>query len=303
MSQVAYLVLAHADPVQLHRLVGRLAPYAAVFIHLDAKAKREDFACTEALSNVVFVEDRRSVSWAGISMVDAMLATMRTALGSGKRFSKLVFLSGACYPISDIERINAWFEREPSREIIRWIDMRESPHYLKQLSKRWFKEPLLEFTHPKFRTLEKTLRYGLRKLPLQNPSPWEPQMIPCFGSQWWALTHDCCRYIVDFVDNNPWYREMNASTFSPDEHFFHTLVANSPFAANADGLQKFQYVSTWYLANFHLIDPGLSKWFSLEDWDLVAGSDKLFVRKVRSGVSDALCDRLDQMAITSLERI
>lgn len=87
---------------------------------------------------------------------------------------------------------------------------------------------------------------------------------------------------------------MNCHTFSPDEHYFHTLIGNSRFDAYADGLQDFQGVGTWRLANLHLIDPSLSKWFTLQDWDSIKNSDKLFVRKIRSLDGAELVDRIDK---------
>jgi hypothetical protein len=301
MSRIAYLVQAHNNPILLERLIARLSPYSDVYVHLDSKTDISAFAACMAYPNTVFVEDRKSVYWAGVSQIDGTVSTMQAALASGVEYARLVLISGMCYPMAEVPAINEWFAREPEREIIRWIDMRESEHYMSHLNKSWFREPIIEFSHPKLRTLDKGVGFILRRLPIPNPSPWRQEMVPCFGSNWWALSSKCCRYILDFLAANPWYREMNAATFAVDEHYFHTIVANSPFAERADGLRKFTHVSTSYLTNFHHIDPFLVKWFTIDDWDELAASGRLFIRKVRTQDGMSLCDRLDRepMAIAA----
>jgi hypothetical protein len=92
-------------------------------------------------------------------------------------------------------------------------------------------------------------------------------------------------------------------TFAPDEQFFHTIIMNSPFADNSDGRQAFIERGTWRTANFHLVDPSLTKWFGAEDVDLIRNSDKFFVRKLRSGVSDTLVDWIDANLLETPTRV
>ena len=75
---------------------------------------------------------------------------------------------------------------------------------------------------------------------------------------------------------------MNKYTFSPDEHYFHTIIGNSFFAKKSDGKMEFQGRGTWRLANYHIIDISLTKWFTLSDWTEIVNSEKLFVRKINS---------------------
>jgi len=51
----------------------------------------------------------------------------------------------------------------------------------------------------------------------------------------------------------------------------------------------------WDAANLHLIDPSLSRWFEAADYEEIVASDRWFVRKVGSGISGDLCDRLDKI--------
>jgi hypothetical protein len=54
-------------------------------------------------------------------------------------------------------------------------------------------------------------------------------MVPHCGSQWWALTRQAAEWMLDEIDRRPEYVEFCRHTEIPDEHFFQTLLANSPF--------------------------------------------------------------------------
>lgn len=285
MSGPAFLVLAHSDPQQLWRLIRALGPQADKYVHIDAKADFDSFYRDE--EGVTFVEPRVRVTWAGYSMVEAILNLVKAALQNGKDYSHLVLLSGSDYPIKRMEQVSDNFVRQPDREFIRYIDMRESPeHYMRQLLKRHYREPVASLP-----LVDRAVRKVLNVASL--PNSWSETIVPFFGSTWWALTPRCCRFMIEYIEQNPSFESMNRRTFSPDEHFFHTIVGNSPFASRADGLQKYLGVGTVNLANFHLIDPTLAKWFSLDDLDDVLQSDKLFVRKVRTETSSELLDAID----------
>ena len=88
------------------------------------------------------------------------------------------------------------------------------------------------------------------------------------------------------------------TTFSPDEHYIHTIVGQSPFLAFFNGVQPFQGRGTWRLANLHLVDQSLAKWYTVADWETIVSSDRLFVRKVRSKDGKDLVERIKQELLT-----
>ncbi|MEO1652496.1 MAG: beta-1,6-N-acetylglucosaminyltransferase, partial [Bacteroidota bacterium] len=49
------------------------------------------------------------------------------------------------------------------------------------------------------------------------------------GSTWWGLNRECVDYILDFVDENPEFVKIFKTTAHPDEAFFQTIIANSPY--------------------------------------------------------------------------
>lgn len=277
------MILAHNDPVHLARLTKCLGKENDIYVHLDAKTDPSEYI-EKCNPSTIFIEDRINVAWAGISMVDALLNLIKAALKLSEHYTHLIFISGSDYPIKPIEEINNIFASTPEREFIKFIDMRDSPkHYPKQITKKQYLEPLLRSPKRLLKLMDKSVRKILRSLKIRNK--WQSNITPYYGHTWCALTPKCCEYILNFNNNN-WFYEMNRNTFAADEHYFHTIIGNSPFVAMTDGIQR--------LANFHLICPSLTKWFTLEDWEQIQNSEKLFVRKVNTSKSSSLLEKIDQ---------
>lgn len=292
MKKIAYLILAHADPKHFEKLVNAINYNARFFIHLDAKSDIKKFEQLSLPGDLVFIKDRVRVSWGSISMVDATLNLMQEALNSGEDFTHLVLLSGADYPMQSNPVIYDTFARNPQHEFIKYIDMRQSAHYIKQIKQKWFKEQLFHTSNKFLRNCDKTIRQLANKLQLHNR--WDNAVVPYFGSQWWAFTPGCANYILKYVKDQPEYYNNNKHSFSPDEHFFHTVVGNSPYSEKCDGLLPYEGRGTWRTANLHIIHHSLTKWYTIDDWDEIKSSDKLFIRKVNSTVSGELIDLIDK---------
>lgn len=292
MKRICYLILAHADPKHFERLVNAINYHARFFVHLDAKTNIENFRALSLPDSLTFIEDRVRVSWGGISMIDATLKLIEAALNCGESFTHLVLLSGADYPIKKSSFIYETFSKNPEHEFIKFIDMRESAHYMNQINTKWFKEPIVQKPSKIVRLTDKIVRNVGNRIKLRNP--WDESIVPYFGSQWWAITVDCARYVLNFLKENPKFYSQNKFTFAPDEHFFHTIIGNSTFKEKSDGVHKYEGRGTWRMANIHIIHHSLTKWYTVADWEEINSSDKLFVRKLNSSASDGLIKLIDE---------
>jgi hypothetical protein len=267
MKKAAFLVLAHSDHCHFGRLLNSLdKSLCDVYVHVDKKVDVEPFlAEAREHGHVYFTKNRSPIQWAGISMIEASNTLIGEALKRKDEYIHVLFLSGSCYPIRPIRALHEMLHDNPSTEFLKYIDMRSSPdHYLKQV------------------TADNT---------------WSDTIVPYFGSQWCALTLACCEFIIEYQNQNPWFWDMNIKTFSPDEHFYHSIVGNSRFASFATGIQEFVARGTWRMANLHIIHPSLSKYYTYDDFPEIRSSDKFFVRKIRSQDGTTLVDAIDSELI------
>jgi hypothetical protein len=290
MKEIAFLVLAHTDPVQVGRLCRALDYRARIFVHLDAKVDIRPFLAQPLPESVTFIKDRVRASWAGYSLVEATLRLMRAALNSGHDFSHLVLLSGLDYTIKPIHLLHDYLNRNHGHQFIRFVDATQT-HYRVFFRHYWFLEANSAFP-PK---LDRVIRHGfgraLRPI-LKKPLPASIGKV-CWGSQFWALTPECAAYVLDFSARYTDYVRWARSSFAPDEHFFHTIVGNSQYCEASDGFFPYLGNKTYLMANLHLVHESLRKIYTESDFDELCDSDKFFVRKLMSGPSDALVARLD----------
>lgn len=301
MEKIAYLIMTYQDPVHLNRMINALDYNAKFFIHVDKKVDIKPFVEAVESENAVFLGHRITVSWGGISFIDVAINLMIEALEDTENFTHLMMLSGSCYPIRSKESIYDYMQQHKGHEFIKYLDARESPeHYMKSLENKHFFEPFYPSSSRAIvKKFDKYIRHALKLLKIRQP--WDFEWVPYFGSFWWALTPACCEYILEFTTRNLDFYRYCSYAIAPEEFYFHTLVGNSPFAKNSDGLQPYQGRGTFRMANLHIIDQSLAKWYTLEDWEEIAASDKFFVRKVDTSHSASLLERLDKERIGSAE--
>ena len=298
--EIAYLVLAHTDPAQLARLCRALDDHADIYVHVDAKCDLRPFVEQPLPRCVHFIDDRVRVSWAGYSQVEATLRMLRAALDSGRPYRRFVMLSGLDYPIKPTAALRELFAQHPRHEYIRFIDASKPAHFRIFHEHYWFME---EIPWLPSGWLQTKMRRGFgRLLRKVTKKQRPPGIVPAWGSAYWALTRECCEYVLRFVQERPEVVRWMKSSFAPDEQFFHTIVANSEFLQHSDGFVPYQAPSVHLLSNLHLIPPGLRKVHTEGDFDQLCASPRYFVRKVMSGASKGLLDRLDREVLHLHER-
>ena len=234
MLKIAYLILAHHDSNHLERLIKAINYKAHIFIHLDKKTSIDSYQHIANIESVTFISNRVKVYWGGISMVTAILSLIEAALTSEEDFSHLVLLSGNDYPIKLASNFYDFLENNPDRQFIKCINIDRSPKpSQKRVDRYWFIEPFQPFVKDKiFRSLlQKVLNLTIkRRLPSNISFAW--------GSGNWAITAECADFILKFSRQYPELLRFCRYSHCPDEFFFHTVVANSPFLKEAGSLQE-----------------------------------------------------------------
>lgn len=224
--RIAYLILAHNNPAHLQRLTRRLqAPGVSFHIHIDAKSDLAPFAGL-ASPSVHFCEQRVSCLWGDVSLIKATLVLMRSAAAARPDADYFVLLSGACYPLQTPEYIAAFLERHRGTEFIEVYPL-----------------PNLQFG----KTLERIKHYWIPKVGLFGRYRWPLQHWmnrnlparnyqkvlrggePVTGSQWWCLSGDAVRHVLDYQARYPALFRFCKFVDCSDEFFFQVVMWNSRF--------------------------------------------------------------------------
>ena len=306
--RIAFLNLCHCDPDLVARTAQRLTAYPDfdMYIHLDAKTDAGPFLCAlEGCGRAYIIEVRRRVYWGGFHAVVATVDMLRAALASPRLYEYLVILQNLDYPLRSNQKINEFFESRRGMEFIRACKIACTKDWHFSRKYRIYNERDSDFyivKHAKPRVYARKLRLLLQSAPTLL---WNGVINECgealpiyYGAAQWAVTRECAQYLVDFYDTHPIFNARMAHIQFPDEEYFHTAVHNSPFKYKCSLYDEPErrWLVNW--RNLHYFEyPREITVFTDKDFDrLMEQGDALFVRKVRTGASDALMDRIDVAA-------
>lgn len=277
--KLAHLILTHANPEQLRRLVLRLAyKDTHCYIHLDKKTDIGPFMEIAAIPNVFFVQDRVKVSWGGYSIVQATVNGLKAILSSGNTYDHINLLSGQDYPIQKNDDIHAWLRQNKGRTFMHSLSVMEE---WKEAIPRVTKYYLTNYSFPGNVRAEQLLSTLLpaRKMPMG--------MVPMGRSQWFTASYEAVDYMVRFLEDNPSVVRFFKLTWAPDELIFQTILYNSPLR------------DTMVNDNLLYVDwsnGGASpKVLTMDDAAALERSDKLFARKFNPAVDHKILVHLDRM--------
>ena len=289
---IAYLILAHEEPEHLYRLIQRLsAPFAHFFIHVDAKSDAARFRDIASLPAVTMVE-KIPVFWGGWSHVQATLHLLEAARGAPTEFASFALLSGTHFPVRSNEEIYA--QLTSGRQFI-------TLHQIPIRHKGWWRFNRYHFEgayrRPRLQRVLPTVATKAASLFRIDIAKKLPGMTLFAGSAYWAFTNDAVAWIETFVRERPEVTRFFRRTYVPDESFFHTIIANSPFRASCVGTTTYtdwgnpDELPAWIGAD-HL---GLL--LSREPVTLRHGGPLLFARKFgarNAHVADQIEERIER---------
>jgi hypothetical protein len=277
--RIAHLILTHADPQLLNRLVGRLAhPNADVYIHVDKKTDIAPFLFLNNRPQVYFIQKRVKVFWGAYRIVKATLNGFAEILRSGKKYDFVNLLSGQDYPIQPIENFHYHLAQHTGQAFMEFYSIYEE----------WTEAiPRLEEYH--LANYPIAGGYRLQKM-LTNLLPKRRlpyNMYPVGRSQWMTLPLEQVRYICNYLHKHPRVRHYFAFTWAPDEFIFQTLLYNSPYQSEMvnDNLRYIEWPE----------GAASPKTLTLTDFTALEESRKWFARKFNRIDSAALLDHLDHL--------
>ena len=301
--KIAYLILAHSDPNQLKRLVCALSVENKVsfFIHIDA---RQDIKCFKKevsyLTNVFFIKEREEMYWAGNSICKAEKLLLKYALSSKTRFDRFVLLSGLDYPLWSNDKMRAFYKAHPNIVYMKGYNLSKVsvPKKVPQRIETYhFRD--LPIENAKLRHyIIGGLMVLMNILPIHKRKyieEYDRQLSIYAGSQWFNIPRDCAEYLFERMNDSNMCRYFSTS-FAPDEMFVQTIIFNSKFLNNAiDCLEDGIYPGLEKITCTHYIEyEGGQKVFTLTDYDKLIKSGKMFCRKVQTGISNDLLNKIDE---------
>lgn len=275
--KIAHLILIHENPLQLKRLIQRLAhPNADFYIHIDLKTDITPFLSLQS-KYVKFIVKRVKVYWGAYSIVQATVNSLEEILISGNKYDYINLMSGQDYPIKSTTDIHHFFRDNPNKAYMHTLSIE---HEWQEAIPRVTKYHLSQFTFSGKFTLEKWLNLLL-------PSRKIPNNLVAVGrSQWFTITSTHAEYLVNYLQKNKNVKRFFELTWGSDEFVFQTILFNS--------IHKKDMVND----NLRYIDwsekKASPKTFTMNDLPTLLNSGKLFARKFNETFDSSIMDELDK---------
>ena len=314
MGRVLYFIHSYKNPNQVLRLVKTLRSgslESVVLIHHDYSKSYLDPAAFERTSGVHIMKTH-TVEWGDNSMNDMWLKGFEWLKENSIDFAWFVNLSGQDYPVrplSDLEDFlkntsyDGFMAHGEARDVSLWgADRNEDrthfcyyklphfPYYYKfpSILKKWMSilrtsiNKVQPFIRIKPYPHRLKTRLGLRRI----STPFTP-IFKCYrGPTWWTLSHECIKYILESVKNNPYLLRYYQRSLIPEESFFHSIVLNNHAMKIAN--RKLHYVMWRSSASAH---PNV---LISEDLDRIVTSKQFFARKFDMNVDSNVIDMIDE---------
>lgn len=249
MFDIVYIILAFDNPNQIKRLVSSLNAESVFFyIHVDRKVDQTQFELfLNEFDNLKFVDtkNRNEISWGDNKMVKSILNLLKL-VNENHNFGYCVLLSNNDYPIKSNSSIRQYFVNKYGNSFIaiNHLDPK-SPIYNQRLKsykfdlskKRKHLVLIPSIWDKSFYSIKNILLikkiiaakqlFNLRKIFIKRRHPFE--ILPFWGSPWWAIPIEIINEILQFCDKNYKYVRFHEETFISDEIFFQTILFHLKF--------------------------------------------------------------------------
>ena len=292
----AFLIMAHTQPKLLKRLLNRLDHNRVdIFLHLDKKASllfNEKELRDTLKHSKLYLTRRLNVTWGDYSMILAELELLTKAINIYK-YNYYHLLTGQDYILKNIDGVLNFYDKTPDVNYISF-KYNEAINYIDRLRLTYPFQDLVGRTHGGLYYLQRILNKIQKELKLYRKIP---DSIG-FGSQFFDITDDFARWIVENKDN---WEHIYKNTVCADEMFVQTLylqyskekqaklcdqIEGSYYTFDSGG-RTINRAIDWKRGNPYV-------WIK-DDYEILQSSGLLFVRKVDETKSLELLNILDEM--------
>jgi hypothetical protein len=303
--RIAFLNLCHTEPKIVERVANKLTknPNFDMYIHIDAKQDETPFR--QLLNDnrqVYFIKNRQKVYWGGYNAILATMELIKEALASGRNYDYVVALQNLDYPIKSNEYIEEFFEKNKGTEFLRGCKIaktKDSHYYMKykiynDRDKDFYltnKSKVRKILWDATNALKSVKTVWFNGVHHENGEDIELY----YGTAQWAVTREFAEYLLEFFNTHPKFNKRMEHIKFPDEEYPQTVLHNSRFKTKCVKYDEPEqrWLVNWRNIHYFEFPPEGVVTFNEKDFDKLMGIDELFVRKVRSGVSDKLLDMLD----------
>ena len=276
--------MAHNDIENISELTNYFDDDFSIFIHLDKRGKftADDLKTLKSKKNVFLISQKYKINRGGFKSLKAELFLMKKALHHGD-YDYFHLISGQDYPTKSIGEFKYFFKETSDAEYI----------VCKKIPSEWATDRLRFFqpydyfdcSKPKgSNIINRITKFQQKRKFYRKPQKQFDALYE--GSEWFSLTKNAVRYILDYTSKNPGFYNRLKYTMNADRTYIHTVLANSVFKEKINN-ENLRYINRGSKNNsFHAI-------LDESDFFKILGTDALFARSVDRDKSKELIKKLN----------
>lgn len=288
-TPIGFIILSHSNPEQLLRLVQclqRLYDNPPIACHHDLS--QSPIRLTDFPSDVRFVTPHIETRWGKFSVVEAALRALQL-LYQNAAPDWFVLLSAADYPTMQPDKV---IDELRSSGMDAFLDFREAtriasdhPHLLPDnpalqhfvspgnLALAWRRYVGLNIWIPVIRSGPRLGRHTIG-LPIKAlNSPFRPNFKCFYGDHWFGGNQRVAKILLSPNEEHMRLRHHLRWRVSPDECYYHTIIANEPGLKITKATRRF---AEWQGGGAH------PKILEIQDLPAIFSSQAHFARKFDS---------------------
>jgi hypothetical protein len=321
--KIAILILAHKNEKQILRLVQSLKhPNFDIYLHFDKRFNVGESVLKELMDQrqVCVLSDRKKCYLYTYTLVDATLSLIRKAHSKGK-YKYYILLSAQDYPIKNLNYILKFLIKSYPREFLDFTKVEDNTWCEKWGQKVFnqnFRMKLYDLIGGGlyFSKIGSILRAPIKLIidnvqTIINGKPIDNLrnmgLTYSAGSQFWMLTDMAIEYILQVVNGKEGkLKTIFKRSRCPDESFFQTVLADSPYVDKIKNKETFIEYSdpritrmdrTYTLRFIFDFKDGKSSGhpynLSSKQLDILINANSLFARKFDINENCKIIDQLD----------
>lgn len=290
----AYLIIAHDQFKLLKKLLELLdSENSDIYIHIDKKAQEKDIS--NCLVNVKKSKVKQiqsySVNWGGYSLVKCTLELLKESTRTHHDYYHLI--SGHDLPIKTHSEFDRFLELNYGKEFIHYAKEDEIVrcNVIDRIQYfHWFQENLKCKNCPKkvISTILKNITLSIQRI-FRIKREIEHSLQ--FGSQWFSITENCAKYIVQQEEE---IEKVFKYTRCSDEMFIQMIVFESPYYKNVyDINREMKFEGCLRQIDFERGNgKGNPYVYTLQDKEILEKSNCFFARKFDLNIDSQIVEYL-----------
>lgn len=284
----AVLILAHGDIDHLYRLCQKMQEKFQVYVHIDKKSSlwvNGEYHKLDELDVEYFSEVE--VNWGSWSIGEAMYRLLKRAL-QNPDINYFHIISGQDWPIKSIDEIYDFYDNNDNiymyygkaNEIVR------SGESVLNWQKFYYNYDVIKRRTLFGKIYHRFIYHIQRILRIDKLKKYNIDYEIYIGSNWADLPRDSVEYAIQELENNENFRKVLETGCFSDEFWLPTVLCNSEEFKSQIDKNTHRFIK-WEKRN-----GSFPAALDERDIDEIIQSDCYFARKVVSGVSDKLVEKL-----------